>query len=91
MKVDLDAALLHELIGNAHRFGNHEDVGEDDGRVVSKAADGLQCDFGCRGGVLDKVGEAFALFERAIFGKGASGLAHHPDGRSVIWLTVCSV
>jgi hypothetical protein len=32
---------------------------------------------------LDKLDEGVFLFESAIFGQGAAGLAHEPDGRAI--------
>src|SRR5690606_24301197 len=63
-------------------MGDDENVGKQDGCIKAKPADRLKRHFDSQIGRIAEVEKAPGLFPRlAIFGKIASGLAHHPDGR----------
>ena len=62
---------------------HHENIGKDDGGVEAEAADRLQRHLGREFGIVDEVEKPACLFPHgAIFRQVASGLAHHPEGRS---------
>ncbi|MFM1942902.1 MAG: hypothetical protein RI897_1884 [Verrucomicrobiota bacterium] len=53
-----------------------------------EATDGLEGDFGGEVGGLDELDESVFFLEGAVFGEGAAGLAHEPDGGAVDGLGV---
>ena len=72
-----------ELVALPQRFGDDEDVAEQNRRVEIESANRLQRHFGRQFRRLDQFEEGVFLLERAVFGQGAPRLAHEPDGRTV--------
>ena len=61
---------------------HQEDIGKEDGRIETIAANGLQCDFGREVGIIAKLKEVTGFCARcAIFGQISACLSHHPDRR----------
>ncbi len=85
---ELRALALGKAQAQAHRVGDGEDVGEQDGRVQLEPLQRLQRHFAGEFRILRQRHEAAgAGAGGAVFGQVAAGLAHDPDRRGVGGLT----
>ena len=82
-EIHRNAAFLAELVTLAERLGDHEDVGEDDGRIEREAPERLQRDLGGEFRRAHHFEEGVPGLQRAVLRQVAAGLAHDPDGRAV--------
>lgn len=78
--IHFDAAAITESVSLAEGFRDDEDIAEEDSGVEVEAMDGLEGDLCGEFRGADEFEEGVLLFERAVFGEGAAGLAHEPDG-----------
>lgn len=83
-----DTTGFTEAVFLAHAFGGDEDIAEDDSAIEVEAADGLEGDLCGEVGGLDELDESVFFLEGPVFGEGAAGLAHEPDGGAVDGLGV---
>ena len=82
-KVHDHAAGFAETVRLTHRFGNDQDVAEQDRGVEAEPADGLKGDLGGQPGRLNQFQKRMLFLQFAIFRQGTAGLAHQPDGRAI--------
>ena len=81
--LDDRADPLDEIDLDPHPEHRQHDVGEHDRRVDAVDAYGLEGHLGAELGLAANLEQAVALANLAVAGKGAAGLPHEPDGRSL--------
>ncbi len=81
--VHADSALIAEVVALAERFGNDEDIGENNGCIERESTQGLEGDFGGQFRGAHHGDEVVRRLEFAIFGEVSTGLPHEPDRRAV--------
>lgn len=75
-------AGVAEFERQAHGLGGNKDVGEDDDRIDAEESEGLERDFDGEVGRFADFEERVIGANGAVFGQVATGLAHHPDGKT---------
>jgi hypothetical protein len=85
------SAGFAETVGLAHRFGNDEDVAEQDRRIESESPNRLERDFGGKLGRLNQFQKGMRFLQFAILRQGATGLPHQPNGRAIRCAAVAGV